>query len=139
MKYLSVLLLALALAACDLGASSPSAEPLPSIGAESMAADHSMGADESASADASSMTGMTCEQAFGELDVADLADMSSLDAASDVLDDTIASCGSVADWESELSAAVPLLDVEQAESFLDERCDENDEIDDTPICEEVDD
>jgi hypothetical protein len=147
MKYLSVLLLALALAACDLGASSPSAEPLPSIGDESMAADHSMGADESmdmdddasASADASSATGMTCEEAFGELDVADLADMTTLDEASDVLDDTIASCGSVSDWESELSAAVPMLDVQEAEAFLDERCDENDEIDDTPICEEVDD
>jgi hypothetical protein len=147
MKYLLVLLLALGLAACDLGASSPSAEPLPSIGDESMAADHSMSPeesmddddDESGSPDASSATGMTCEEAFEELDVADLADVTSLDAASDVLDDTIASCGNVADWESELSAAVPTLDVDEAEAFLDERCDENDEIDDTPICEELED
>jgi hypothetical protein len=143
MKYLSVLLLALALAACDLGASSPSAEPLPSIGADhSMAAGESMDMDDdddaSASADASSATGMTCEEAFSELSVADLADITTLDEASDVLDDTIASCGSVSDWESELSAAVPGLDLDDAEQFLDERCDENDAIDDTPVCEEVD-
>ena len=144
MKYLSVLLLALALAACDLGASSPSAEPLPSIGADhSMAAGESMDMDDDdddadESAEASSATGMTCEEAFSELDVADLADMTTLDEASDVLDDTIASCGSVSDWESELSAAVPMLDVQEAEAFLDERCEENDEIDDTPICEELD-
>jgi hypothetical protein len=143
MKYLSVLLLALALAACDLGASSPSAEPLPSIGADhSMAAGESMDMDDDddadESAEASSATGMTCEEAFSELSVADLADITTLDEASDVLDDTIASCGSVSDWESELSAAVPGLDLDDAEQFLDERCDENDAIDDTPVCEEVD-
>jgi hypothetical protein len=143
MKYLSVLLLALALAACDLGASSPSAEPLPSIGASSMAPDESMGADmsmgASASADASSMTGMTCEEAFAALDLADLAGVTSLDSASDLLDDTIASCGSVADWQAELASVLPLVDVSGAEAFLAARCDTNDAIGDSAVCDELDD
>lgn len=147
MKFLTAALLALVLglAACDAGASSPSEQPLPSIGSESMDADHSMAPGESMdddadeSADASSATGMTCEEAVGELDVADLASLTDLDSASDVLDDTIASCDSVAAWESELGAALPLLNLDNAESFLDERCDENDEIDDSAVCEELDD
>lgn len=151
MKFLTATLVALVLllAACDTGASSPSAEPLPSIGSESMPADASMSpgesmdddADESAgaSADATSATGMTCQEAFADLDLADLAEATSLDEASDVLDDTIASCGSVADWESQLSTVLPTVNLDDVEEFLDERCDENDAIDDTPICEEVDD
>ncbi len=133
MKYLSVLLLALALAACDLGASSPSAEPLPSVGAESMEADHSM----DASADASSMTGMTCDDAVAALDPTVLAEMTSLDAASDALDDTIASCSSVSDWETSVSDALPLLDLTSAETFLSGRCAANATLADSPICEEV--
>ena len=151
MKFLTASLVALVLllAACDAGVTSPSAEPLPSIGSESMAADHSMAPEESmdddadesadASADATSATGMTCQEAFDDLDIADLAEATSLDEASDVLDDTIASCGSVADWESQLGTAVPTVNLDDVEEFLDERCDENDAIDDTPICEEVDD
>lgn len=133
MKYLSVLLLALALAACDLGASSPSAEPLPSIGTESMAADHSM----EASTDASALTAMTCEEAVAALDLTALADTATLDAASDALDDTIASCASVADWEAELSLALPLLDLEDAETFLAARCSASPSLADTTICQEV--
>lgn len=150
MKFLTAALIALALglAACDAGATSPSAVPLPSMGSESMEADATMTPGESmddgddasadASADATSATGMTCEEAFADLDVADLADLTSLDAASDVLDDTIASCDSVADWESQLGTSLPLVSLDDVEEFLDERCDENDAIDDTPICEEVD-
>ena len=133
MKYLSVLLLALALAACDLGASSPSAEPLPSVGTASMDADHSM----EASADASSMTGMTCDEAIAALDPTVLAEMATLDAASDALDETIASCSSVSDWETTLGDALPLLDLTTAETFLSGRCAANSTLADTPICEEV--
>jgi hypothetical protein len=139
MKYLSVLLLALALAACDLGASSPSAEPLPSVGAASMEADHSMDAGMSmgASADASSMTGMTCDEAVAALDPTVLAEMASLDAASDALDETIASCSSISDWETTVSDALPLLDLTSAEAFLSGRCAANATLADTPICDEV--
>jgi hypothetical protein len=133
MKYLSVLLLALALAACDLGASSPSAEPLPSIGAASMSADHSMGADESMDPDQTA----DCEDAFARLDLADLTGMTDLDAASDVLDDTIAGCGSVADWEAQLGAALPMLSLDDAEEFLSARCGANVALADSAICEEV--
>jgi hypothetical protein len=139
MKYLSVLLLALALAACDLGASTPSAEPLPSVGTSSMEADHSMDAGMSmeASADASSMTGMTCDEAIAALDPTVLAEMATLDAASDALDDTIASCASVSEWETTLGDALPLLDLSTAETFLSGRCAANATLADTPVCEEV--
>ncbi len=133
MKYLSILLLALALAACDVGASSPSAEPLPSVGTASMEADHSM----DASADASSMTGMTCDEAVAALDPTVLAEMATLDAASDALDDTIAGCASVTDWETTVSDALPLLDLTSAETFLSGRCAANATLADTPICDEV--
>jgi len=132
MKYLSVLLLGLALAACDLGASSPSVEPLPSMGAESMAADHSM----EASTDASALTA-TCEDAVAALDLTELAEMTTLDEASDALDDTIAHCESVADWEAEVGAAVPLVDLTDAESFLSSRCAASTTLAETPICHEV--
>ncbi len=133
MRYLPIMLLALALAACDLGASSPSAEPLPSVGAASMGADHSMGA----SADASSMTGMSCEEAVAALDATVLAEMTTLDAAADALDDTIASCTSVSDWETTVGDALPLLDLTEAETFLSGRCAANATLADTPICDEV--
>jgi len=133
MKHLSVLLLALALAACDLGASSPSAEPLPSIGAESMAADHSM----EASTDASAMTATTCEDAVSALDPTALAEMATLDEASDALDDTIASCESFTDWETELGDALPLLDLADAETFIAARCAANVTLASAALCEEV--
>lgn len=125
MKYLSILLLAVALAACDLGASTPSAEPLPSIGSASTEA--------SASSDASAGTA-NCADAVAALDVSELT---SLDVASDALDETIAGCESVADWEAEVGAAVPLLDLETARTFLAARCAENTTLASTPICEEV--
>jgi hypothetical protein len=146
MRYLLVALVALmavALAACDLGASSPSAEPLPSVGAESgvtsAAASASTGTDASASADASGATSMACQEAFTGIDVTSLAGMTSLDSASDVLDDTIAACGDVTEWQTALAALVPDIDVTDAETFLAARCDANDLIDDSPICQALDD
>ncbi len=146
MRFLLVALMAAALAACDLGASSPSAEELPSVGAESgvpsaaasTSADASVSASASASTDASSATGMTCQEAFASIDVASLEGMTSLDSASDVLDQTIASCGDVTEWQTALTALVPGIDVSGAEAFLDERCDDNDLIDDSAICEAID-
>jgi hypothetical protein len=149
MRFLLVALMATALAACDLGASSPSAEPLPSVGAESgmpsvaasasASTDASVSAAASASTDASSATSMTCQEAFTSIDVTSLEGMTSLDAASDVLDDTIAACGDVTEWQTALTALVPGVDVTGAEAFLAARCDENDLIDDSPICEALDD
>jgi hypothetical protein len=139
MKYLSLLLLAVALAACDLGASSPSAEPLPSIGDASMAADHSMEAGMSmeASAEASSVTGAACDDAVTALDATTLAAMATLDDASDALDGTIAGCESVLAWESALGTAAPLLDLADADSFLSARCAANPALAGSPICDEV--
>jgi hypothetical protein len=144
MRFLLVALVALGLAACDLGASSPSAEPLPSVGLDSMAG-HSMApgasmdmSSASASADASSMTGMTCEEAFAALDVGSLGTATELDDASDALDDTIASCVNVAEWQAQLSALAPMLNLDTAESFLAARCDASDLLSDSPICEELD-
>lgn len=132
MKHLSpalLLALAVALAACDLGASTPSAEPLPSIGGASASAD----ASTDASADASSGV-VTCEDAVAALD---LSGLTSLDGASSALDETIASCESVADWEEHVGAAVPVLDLETAGTFLAARCAANSALAGTPICEEV--
>ncbi len=136
MRFLLVALMGLALAACDLGASTPSAEPLPSVGMESMGTDASSSA--SATADASSVTGMTCEEAFAALDVTSLSAMTDLDSAADMLDDTIGSCVNVAEWEAELTALLPELNLDEAEAFLAARCEENDLIGDSPICEELD-
>ena len=143
MRFLLVALMALVLAACDLGASSPSAEPLQSVGTDTSAAPSASADDDdddaSASASASSETGMTCEEAFAALDVTALSEMTSLDAASDVLDDTIGSCVDVAEWQAQVSAVAPTLNLDDAEAFLAARCDESDLIDDSPICEELDD
>jgi hypothetical protein len=65
--------------------------------------------------------------------------MTSLDAATDVLDDTIGSCLNLAEWQAEVTALVPNLNLDNAEEFIDARCDENDLIDESPLCEEVDD
>ena len=140
MRFLLVALMALALGACDLGASSPSAEPLPSVGLESM--DHSMAPgesmDSSASADASSESAMTCQDAFASLDLADISTMAELDAASDALDDTIAACANIAEWQSELTTLVPSLNLDDVEAFLASRCDTSDLLSDAAICDELD-
>jgi hypothetical protein len=133
MKYLSLLLLAVALGACDLGASSPSDEPLPSIGDASMEAGMSM----EASAEASSVTGAACDDAVTALDATTLAAMATLDDASDALDGTIAGCESVLAWESALGTAAPLLDLADADSFLSARCAANPALAGSPICDEV--
>jgi hypothetical protein len=146
MRFLLVALMALVLAACDLGASSPSAEPLQSVGTDTSASasassddDDDDDASASASASGSSETGMTCEEAFAALDVTALSGVTSLDAANDVLDDTIASCVDVAEWQAQITAIAPTLNLDDAEAFLAARCDESDLIDDSPICEELDD
>jgi hypothetical protein len=98
-----------------------------------MQADHSMGADESVDPDETA----DCEDAFAGLDLADLAGLTDLDAASDVLDDTIAACGSVAAWEAQLGTALPMLTLDDAEEFLAARCGANEAIADSPICGEI--
>jgi hypothetical protein len=133
MKYVTIALLAVGLAACNVGASSPSPEPLPSIGAASMPAEHSMAPDMSMGTD----TAVACEDAFAGLDLTDLAGLSSLDAASDLLDDTIAGCGSVAEWQAKAEAVMPLVDLETAETFLAARCDANPTLATSAVCEEV--
>jgi hypothetical protein len=97
-----------------------------------MPADHSMGAGMSMDPAA-----MTCEDAVAALDPTVLAEMATLDAASDALDDTIANCASVTDWETAVGDALPLLDLGSAETFLSGRCAANPTLADTPICEEV--
>jgi hypothetical protein len=138
MRFLLIALLALGLGACDLGASSPPPEALPSVGLESM--DHSMAPaesmDASASADASSETSMTCDEAFAALDLVSLQ-LTSLDTASEGLDETIAACTNVAEWVAELSNLLPSLDLDSAEAFLAVRCETSDLLSDAPICDEV--
>src|SRR6185436_8753881 len=82
MKFLTVLALAGLLAGCGLGATTPSGNPLPTIGQSAAA---------SASASAStgeSPTAMSCSEAFADIDTAAIVAMGQLDALSDELDTT---------------------------------------------------
>jgi hypothetical protein len=81
-----------------------------------------------------------CEDAFD--DVPDLASISSLRDLQDALeaiDESIQACDSVDDWTAAAEGTLNLegLDTD-AETFLAARCDENDDIEDTDICEELD-
>ncbi|HET6381177.1 MAG TPA: hypothetical protein VFH63_09155 [candidate division Zixibacteria bacterium] len=153
-----LIVLAVALAACDLGATTPSEQPIPTIQGDSESgspsqvgsAETSSSASASESADASasagaegSATAMSCDEAVAEIE----DDLSSIDSVDDLetladdlgdeLDDTITACDSVQEWEDAVGAVAPGISLTDVESFLDQRCDDNDRIDDTPICEEV--
>lgn len=159
MRFLITLLavLALALAACNMGATTPSEQPIPTVqGDDDMGSPHEMGSmDAMPSASASgddddddddgSAVGMSCDEAVAAIED-DLGEVSSVDDLEtlatdlgDELDDTIAACDSVEEWEDEVSAVAPGVTLTDVEAFIDQRCDDNDEIDDTPVCEEVDD
>lgn len=138
MRLLIAALLAAVLAACDLGASTPTQQELPSTD-ESMAAS-SMGTEESmaeSSADESSATAMTCEDAFAAIDVTAVESLEDLDAVTAELDDTITACADVAEWEAAAQTTVPMLNLEDAETWLAARCAEEAALAGTPICEEV--
>ena len=131
-KILTTLALALLLAACGVGATTPSEVSLPPIGEPSDSA--------SASADVSageSPTSMSCTDAFTNIDTGSVIAMGSLDAVSDELDSTIAACSSADEWEAAAESALPGLDIADPQSFIAARCAEATALTDAPICTEV--
>jgi hypothetical protein len=124
-KILTTIALALFLAACGVGATTP-------IGESSASA--------SASADATadgSPTSMSCTEAFANIDTNSVIAMGSLDAVSDELDSTIAACSSADDWEAAAETALSGLDIADPQSFIAARCAEATALADAPICAEV--
>jgi hypothetical protein len=131
-KILTTIALALFLAACGVGATTPSEVSLPPIGESSASA--------SASADATadgSPTSMSCTEAFANIDTNSVIAMGSLDAVSDELDSTIAACSSADDWEAAAETALSGLDIADPQSFIAARCAEATALADAPICAEV--
>jgi len=130
-KFLTVLALAGLLAACDIGATTPSENPLPTI-SESTAA--------SASASAGmgeSPTAMSCSEAFANIDTAAIVAMGRLDAVSDQLDTTIGACSSADEWETAAEGALSGLDISDPQAFIAARCAEATSLAGAAICSEV--
>jgi hypothetical protein len=81
-----------------------------------------------------------CEDAFDDVpDLAAISSLRDLQDALDAIDESIEACDSVDDWTAAAEGPLNLegLDTD-AETFLAARCDENDDIEDTDICEELD-
>ncbi|HET7521341.1 MAG TPA: hypothetical protein VFK61_07370 [Candidatus Limnocylindria bacterium] len=129
MKLITALALVGLLAACNAGATTPSEQPLPTVGSSDMAA--------SDTASASAATAMTCTDAVAGVDMTAIASTTDLMTLGDELDGTISSCGDVSEWTTTVQTALPDLDVSQAEAFLQARCAENATLATTPICTEV--
>ena len=132
MKILTTIALALLLAACGVGATTPSQASLPPIGEPSATA--SASADMSA---AESPTAMSCTNAFASIDADSIIAMGSLAAVSDELDSTIAACSSADDWEAAAESALPGLDISDPQSFIAARCAEATTLVGAAICTEV--
>ena len=131
MKFLTVLALAGVLAACDIGATTPSANPLPT-------SDASTAASVSASASMEeSPTAMSCSEAFASIDTAAIVAMGRLDAVSDQLDTTIAACASADEWETAAEGALAGLDIGDPQAFIAARCAEATSLVGAAICTEV--
>ena len=131
MKFLTMLALAGLLAGCSLGATTPSANPLPTLGQSAAA---------SASASASmgeSPTAMSCSEAFANIDTAAIVAMGRLDAVSDQLDATIAACSSADEWETAAESALPGLDISAPQVFIAARCAEASTLVGAAICTDV--
>lgn len=131
MKFLTVLALAGLLAACDVGATTPSENPLPTLSASTAAsASASAGTGESP-------TAMSCTEAFANIDTAAIVAMGRLDAVSDQLDTTIAACSSADEWESAAEGALSGLDISDPQAFIAARCAEATSLVGAAICTEV--
>ena len=133
MKFLTGLALAGLLAACTAGATTPSENPLPTVGAssESAVASASAATDESPAA-------TSCSDAFASIDAAAIVAMGRLDAVSDELDATIAACSNADEWEAAAESALPGLDISDPQTFIAARCAEATTLVGAAICAEID-
>ncbi len=149
MKFLSAVLLAGLLSACSLGASSPSEQPLESIGqSESMApsAEHSAGmsTDESMmaspmeSADASeNMTGAACADSWDAVDTSTISSISDLEAIANEVSQTLNDCDSQSDWLDQAQSAMPNLDTQELQTWAATQCSLDDTLSQSPVCVEI--
>ncbi len=132
MKILTCFVLAGLLAACNVGATTPSEIPLPSIGGSV--------ATESPSAATTmeeSPTALACSEAFANLDVSTIVALGTLDAVSDELDATIAACSAADEWEAAAEATLPGLDISDPQAFIAARCAEVSSLAGAALCAEV--
>ena len=135
MRYLIAVLMMGLLAACDLGAATPSEQPLPSVGDS---VEESMDAHESDGADASDdMTAMTCEEAWDAVPVDDVSSIDDLEAIGDELERTVEACDSLDAWLDEAASMMPAIDEGSARAWAAARCSENDTLSESPVCVEI--
>jgi hypothetical protein len=131
MKILTMLALASLLAACGAGVSASPDTGLPSAG-QSVVPPDSASVSEQESPNA-----ISCTEAFANLDAAAVAALGRLDAASDLLDTTIAACSSADEWEAAAESALPDLDMTNARAFVAARCSEATTLVGAAICSEL--
>jgi hypothetical protein len=143
MRYLMAVVLMGLLAACNAGASSPSVEPLPSIGQpmESMApstdSSESAAASESAGANESQAMAASCESAWTGIDAPTVQSINDLDALAGEIDQTFQQCDTVDDWVAAAQDALPMLDSTVLRGWAAARCSANATLDQTAVCDEL--
>jgi hypothetical protein len=131
-KVLTILALAALLAACDIGATTPSEASLPSIGESSTTASASTSATME-----ESPTAMSCSDAFADIDAAAIVAIGRLDAVTDQLDSTLAACSTADEWESAAESALVGLDISDPQGFIAARCANAITLVDAAICSEI--
>ena len=133
MKLLSVIAFIGLLAACNVGATSPSEQTLPTV-------TPSTGTVGSTAASASApAVAMSCTDAFAAAaaDLSGITSASDLSQLNDEVDSTIADCQTLADWTSVVQTFVPDVQTDDARTFIQGRCADNPTLATTPLCTEV--
>lgn len=126
-RIVSVLALVGILAACNIGATTPSEQALPSVGG-------SIGPIPSPSA---SVAPASCADAFAALDLSAIGSAADLMSLADELDSTISSCPTLQEWTAAVQTGLPDVDTTQAQAFLQQRCADNATLASTQLCAEV--
>ncbi len=85
--------------------------------------------------------GGDCEAAFADVpDLTEIESLGDLQEAIVALDATIESCESVDEWIEQAEETLEMSGIGlEAEEFLQQRCEESDVLDDTELCDELDD
>ncbi len=135
MRYLIAVLMMGLLAACTMGASTPTEQPLPSI---EMSVEESAEESIAASPDETTAAAMTCEEAWAEIALTEVSSVEELETIAEDLDATIENCESLEEWLDQASVLLPMVDTAEVEAWAAERCEENDTLSDSAICTEID-
>jgi hypothetical protein len=128
MKLITIAALVGLLAACNVGATTPSVQPI------SMPPSSTAGV---ATPSPSTAVGMSCTDSFAQLDVSAISSTTDMMSLSDQLDTTISACQTVDEWTSAVQTVLPQVDTTQAQAFIQERCTTNTTLATTPLCTEV--